>query len=57
MKSKSLKQIAEKMKQLDFCMMLTADSRGTQFSRPISNNGDVEYDDNSYFLLMNNRIR
>lgn len=49
MKSKSLKQIADKMRQLDCCMMLTTDGRGTQFSRPMSNNGDVEFDGNSWF--------
>ena len=49
MKSKSLKQIADKIRQLDFCMMLTTDGRGTQFSRPMSNNGDVEFDGNSWF--------
>lgn len=49
MKGKSLKQIAEKMKQLHFCMMLTVDGNGTQFSRPMINNGDVEYDGSSWF--------
>ncbi len=49
MKSKSIKQIAEKMRHLDFCMMVTTDGRGTHFSRPMSNNGDVEYDGNSWF--------
>ncbi len=50
MKSNSLKQIAEKMRQLGFCMMTTVDGRGTQFSRLMSNNGEVEYDGNSWFF-------
>ena len=50
MKSASLKTIAEKMKNLDFCMMVTADGRGTFHSRPMSNNGKVEYDGDSYFF-------
>jgi len=50
MESKTLKQIAKKMWQLDFCMMFTLDGRGRQFSRPMSNNGDVEFDGNSWFF-------
>ena len=35
------------MSQRDCCMMYTTDGRGTQFSRPISKNGDIYYDCNS----------
>lgn len=50
MQKASLKSIAEKMKNLDLCMMVTADGRGTFHSRPMSNNGKVEYDGNSWFF-------
>ncbi len=50
MKKASLKTLAEKMKDLDFCMMITQDGRGTFHSRPMSNNGKVEYDGNSWFF-------
>ncbi len=38
------------MRTLDICMMSTQTSRGNISSRPMSNNGDVVYDDNSYFF-------
>lgn len=50
MKKVSLKKIADKMKNLDICMMVTQDGRNIYHSRPMSNNGKVEYDGNSYFF-------
>lgn len=50
MKKASLKIIAEKMKNLDFCMMVTQDGRQILHSRPMSNNGKVEYDGDSWFF-------
>lgn len=50
MKKTSLKTIAEKMKNLDFCMMTTTDGRGVSHSRPMSNNGKVDYDGDSWFF-------
>lgn len=50
MKKASLSAIAAKMKNLDFCMMITQDGRNTYHSRPMSNNGKVEYDGNSWFF-------
>ncbi|HRG38770.1 MAG TPA: pyridoxamine 5'-phosphate oxidase family protein [Bacteroidia bacterium] len=50
MKKVSLKKIADKMKNLDICMMTTQDGRNVYHSRPMSNNGKVEYDGNSYFF-------
>lgn len=44
-----LSDISKKMRKMDICMMSTAASNGTITSRPMSNNGDVEYDGNSYF--------
>lgn len=50
MKKASIKTIAEKMKNLDFCMMITQDGRDVSHSRPMSNNGKVEYDGDSWFF-------
>lgn len=46
----SMKNMSAKMKSLDICMLTTQTSRGQLSSRPMSNNGDVEYDGNSYFF-------
>lgn len=50
MANKSLKKIAKKMRKLDLCMMTTITTGGMTASRPMSNNGDVEYDGHSYFF-------
>jgi general stress protein 26 len=50
MKKASLKAIAKKMKALDLCMLVTQDGRGSLHSRPMSNNGKVEYDGDSWFF-------
>ncbi|KFE98250.1 hypothetical protein IX39_17845 [Chryseobacterium formosense] len=50
MKKASLKTIAERMKNLDFCMMVTQDKKQVSHSRPMSNNGKVEYDGDSWFF-------
>lgn len=48
--SLTLPELAKKMEKIDFCMMLTKSGEGTISSRPMSNNGDVEYDGDSYFF-------
>lgn len=50
MADKTLKEIAKKMANLDIAMLTTETSRGQLSSRPMSNNGDVEYDGNSYYF-------
>jgi len=45
-----LSDISKMMSKLDICMMTTAAPDGIISSRPMSNNGDVEYDGNSYFF-------
>ena len=47
MADKTLKDIATKMAKLDIALLTTHTSRGQLSSRPMSNNGDVEYDGNS----------
>lgn len=46
----SLSDISKKMRKLDICMMSSISSNGNITNRPMSNNGDVEYDGNSYFF-------
>ncbi|PJR09706.1 hypothetical protein CEJ86_30790 [Sinorhizobium meliloti] len=50
MSSLTLCDIAKKLKKIDFCMMATRASSGAIVNRPMSNNGDVEYDGDSWFF-------
>jgi len=50
----SLAELSKKMAKLDFTMMATRSSNGTMTARPMSNNGDVEYQGDSYFFSYNN---
>lgn len=45
----TLKQLAEKMKDIDFSMLQTTGAKGIT-ARPMSNNGDVEYDGDAWFF-------
>ncbi|MBA3648413.1 MAG: pyridoxamine 5'-phosphate oxidase family protein [Chitinophagales bacterium] len=49
MAEKTLNDISEIVSDMDICM-LSSISKGEIISRPMSNNGDVEYDGNSYFF-------
>ena len=46
----SLPDLAEKMRGIDFAMLSTKTAGGEIASRPMSNNGDVDYDGDSYFF-------
>ena len=46
----SLKEIAEKMRDIDFTMLSTRTEGGAIAGRPMSNNREVEYDGDSYFF-------
>jgi len=46
----SLKDLSKKMAKLDFAMLNTRSSVNGLTARPMSNNGDVEYDGDSYFF-------
>jgi len=50
MPSLSLEDISAKLKKIDFCMLSTNGGSGRISSRPMSNNGDVEYDGDSWFF-------
>ena len=50
MTDRTLADIAEKMRDLDFCMLATRTSGGAIASRPMSNNRQVDYDGDSWFF-------
>ena len=46
----TLQQLAEKIGDIDFTMLSTRAADGQIAARPMSNNGDVEYDGDSWFF-------
>jgi general stress protein 26 len=52
--SKTLAEISEKMRKIDIAMLSTHTDDGNIAGRPMSNNGDVEYDGDSYYFTMDN---
>ena len=46
----TLDDISEKLRDIDFAMLLTRTETGEIAGRPMSNNRDVEYDGDSYFF-------
>lgn len=50
MTQKKLADIAEMMRGIDIAMMLTDGGDGRLAMRPMSNNGQVEYDGDSYYF-------
>jgi general stress protein 26 len=46
----TLADLSKKMQAIDFCMLFTRVESGAMAGRPMSNNGDVEYDGDSYFF-------
>ena len=54
---KTLSDIAEMMRDIDFAMLSTHSDGGTIAARPMSNNRDVDYDgDNWFFSLEDTRL-
>ncbi|HEV7323337.1 MAG TPA: pyridoxamine 5'-phosphate oxidase family protein [Ensifer sp.] len=53
MMSLTLREISKELKNIDFGMLSTKGTDGTISSRPMSNNGDVEYDGDSWFFCYN----
>lgn len=49
MSGKSLSDISEAMRDIDFCMLTTVSEDGLA-GRPMSNNRQVDYDGNSFFF-------
>ncbi|MBY5315923.1 pyridoxamine 5'-phosphate oxidase [Rhizobium leguminosarum] len=50
MASMSLENLSSQLKKIDFCMLSTNAGSGRISARPMSNNGDVEYDGDSWFF-------
>jgi general stress protein 26 len=50
MTTTTMKEPAKKLSKIDFCMFNTDGGSGRINSRPMSNNGDVEYDGDSWFF-------
>lgn len=46
----TLPELSKKMQKIDFCMLSAKDAAGVISSRPMSNNGEVDYDGDSYFF-------
>ncbi len=52
--SKTLRDLAEDMRKLDFAMLTTHGPDGTIAARPMSNNREVDYDGDSWFFTDEN---
>lgn len=48
--TKTLADISEKMRDIDFCMLTTHGPDGVIAARPMSNNREVDYDGDSWFF-------
>lgn len=46
----SLAEVSKKMRDIDFAVLFTRASNGALAGRPMSNNGEVEYEGVSYFF-------
>ncbi|OLP62554.1 pyridoxamine 5'-phosphate oxidase [Xaviernesmea oryzae] len=54
MTTMSMEDLSKKISKIDFCMFNTQGGSGMINSRPMSNNGDVEYDGDSWFFSYEN---
>lgn len=52
MAEKSLSELAEKMRDIDFAVLSTRTEGGAVAGRPMSNNRDVDFDGDSYFFTL-----
>ncbi|MEB2848494.1 pyridoxamine 5'-phosphate oxidase [Rhizobiales bacterium RZME27] len=50
MTTMTMEELSKKLAKIDFCMFNTTGGSGRINSRPMSNNGDVEYDGDSWFF-------
>jgi general stress protein 26 len=49
----TLSELSKKMQAIDFSMLFTRAPSGAMAGRPMSNNGEVEYDGDSFFFTFN----
>lgn len=54
MSAKSLSDLSKKMRKIDVAMLSTHTEGGAIAGRPMSNNGQVEYDGTSYYFTWEN---
>ncbi len=54
--TKTLSDLAEIMRDIDFTMLSTKTADGGIAARPMSNNGDVDYSGDSFFFSMDNTL-
>lgn len=50
MTTMTLQDLSRKMRKIDFCMLSTLGPTGAIASRPMSNNGDVDYDGDTWLF-------
>lgn len=50
MTAMTVEALSKELSKIDFCMFNTTDGSGGLNTRPMSNNGDVEYDGDSWFF-------
>lgn len=50
MTTMTLQDLSKKMQKIDFCMMSTLAATGAISTRPMSNNGDVDYDGDTWLF-------
>lgn len=48
----SLRDVAEKMRDIDFAVLVTRSDSGALAGRPMSNNRDVDYDGDAWFFAL-----
>ncbi|MGF1621559.1 MAG: pyridoxamine 5'-phosphate oxidase family protein [Rhodomicrobiaceae bacterium] len=53
MSAKSLSDLSKQMRKIDITMLTIHTDDGEIAARPMSNNGEVEYDGNSYYFTWN----
>jgi len=56
MSGRSLAELAEKMRDIDFTMLSTRTAGGAIGARPMSNNREVDYDGDSYFFTYDDSL-
>jgi general stress protein 26 len=47
----TITELSKKMRDIDFSMLFTRAKNGAMAGRPMSNNGEVEYDGDSFFFV------
>ena len=48
--ARTLQDLAKAMREIDFAMLTTRSEDGSKAARPMSNNGEVEFDGESYYF-------